>query len=296
MFSPGIVFGRCLPTGSVVPSEDSTSSEWPTLGDAWRWVSARLPKQIDDLIRWIYVATRPDVEQLGEPVSTNYAEGAERLTFERMTVIALDPDKLDIRPVYYKEYSNSGGVDIQIILADPNVVAAINGDFFDNEGEPLGPTIINGKEVYPGTPMSKDNIIGGFLVETSGKISIVRNTNLKDLKAKYKIKQFFGSGTTRTILFNGQIDEESITKHPYNEPNYIRSAVCVTKDDKVLFVASLGTDKDYESINSHKMAEILKELHCVDAIELDGGFSSIGMGDFYVGSSSRPSYIAAFRK
>ena len=279
-----------------MPSEDSTSSEWPTLGDAWRWVSARLPKQIADLIRGIYVATRPNVEQLGEPVSTNYAEGAERLTFERMTVIALDPDKLDIRPVYYKEYSNSRGVAIQTILANPKVVAAINGDFFDYEGEPNGPTIINGKEVYPGTPTSRDNIIGGFLVENSGKISIVRNTNLKEVKANYNVKQFFGSGATRTLLFKGQVDEESIHNHPFAEPYYTRSAVCVTNDNKVLFVASLGVNEDYTSIDSHKLAELLKELHCVDAMELDGGLSSIGMGDFYSGSSSRPSYIAAFRK
>lgn len=181
----------------------------------------------------------------------------------------------------------------------PNAIAAINGGFYHfkppppqfynwkeqtpyQEGEHVGDLIVNGS-VHAQNPQKK--LWGSFQIDSLGRYSIQEDsTTSNENTPKYAL------GGVPILIRNGQIVDlnhegvppikliypEASPPGDYQthifDPNS-RTAVCITKDNDLLF-AVLKRTKKRLGIEGQKFAEYLQSTGCKSALNLDGGGSS----------------------
>lgn len=164
----------------------------------------------------------------------------------------------------------------KISFSAPNyqAVAAINGSYFNmKEGNSIC-FLKMGEQLVDTTTLSE------FKIRVTGAI-YVKKGKLKLIPWNRGIEKTY-EGKKGTILASGPLmlkggtyydwsmcDSEFIrTKHP-------RSAVCITKKGKILFVTVDGRSEGLaDGINIPELAHLLKVLGGKDAINLDGGGST----------------------
>lgn len=94
--------------------------------------------------------------------------------------------------------------------------------------------------------------------------------------SKWKMRTAIGGGPV--LIQNGEIkisnnEERKFEGKAINNPEP-RTAIGYTKDDKLIILVSEGRSKSAAGITLSQEARILKELGCIEAVNLDGGGSS----------------------
>ena len=142
---------------------------------------------------------------------------------------------------------------------DATVVAAVNANFFNmSTGEPLGALVMDGKVIH-GTQSG----YGYFAVKTDGT-AVIRPGSTSIGR---KIVSAMGGDE---LLISGGVvsDGESTDLGP-------RTAVGIREDGTVLLVQVDGRQSPMAcGVSRPQLAQIMLDLGCVDALNLDGGGSS----------------------
>lgn len=154
--------------------------------------------------------------------------------------------------------------------ASVRAVAAINGGYFDtNSG---GSTVFFKKDgevinsTRSGFTSYREN--AGMAIDKNGKVTIVKKPS-----AGWK------SVDAETLLVSGPLLMENgktvdQADQAFNTNRHPRTAVGVTKDNRLIAVVVDGRSNQSFGMTTPEMAEVMKALDCVDAMNFDGGGSS----------------------
>lgn len=168
--------------------------------------------------------------------------------------------------------------------SQPNIVAAINGGFFSANGSPSGFFKYYNWWSYT----SKTRGVFGFNGPGSQGILFDRLTRARpEIVSSFYSNQWwldssFIVGGAPLLIKSGQLldfsDERVLPSFARNR--YARSGFCVDRSRKMVFVLVSGGDRVLhklryrQGLSLYDFALELQELGCVDAINLDGGYSS----------------------
>lgn len=149
-------------------------------------------------------------------------------------------------------------------------IAAINGSFFNREGgNPIPFLKIDGKVISEGVARRS------LYIDNSG-IAITENGDLKIIKKpqegwkEIKYPTVMSSGPL--LIYRGKI--EPFVQDPFHENRHPRTAVALTNDNRLYLVTIDGRSFQSYGMTIRELAEFLKELGAVRALNLDGGGST----------------------
>lgn len=163
--------------------------------------------------------------------------------------------------------------------ADAKVVAGINGGYHDfnlNSEYTGGITKlrVNGNDIVTENNMienglTKENSEGVLGIEKSGKIYIFKNTNQKRID---NLPTFLYSGPL--LLLNSKI--QAFDNTTWNNVRNPRTAICTSKyETYIKFIVVDGRNEFAKGMTIPEFAQFLKIIGCKNAINLDGGGSSL---------------------
>ncbi len=156
-----------------------------------------------------------------------------------------------------------------------NALAALNGTFFD---------IANGGSVdyiRADGVLIHENRLG-----KSGNRAIHQKSALVFDKGKLKIAKWNGSPdweesliaedvmVSGPLLILNQTVEKLDTANTFNKTRHPRSAVALTKNNRVLLITVDGRNENSAGMNLFELTKLIRWLHASDAINLDGGGST----------------------
>jgi exopolysaccharide biosynthesis protein len=156
------------------------------------------------------------------------------------------------------------------IALEHNALAAVNGSFFDMK---VGGAWVflqdDGKQVAG----NKSKVIfshnGAFAEDTKGNIVILERPET-DWEADPTYDYVMSSGPL--MIYEGDIyPMDSVA---FNLDRHPRTAVGLTKDKHLILVTVDGRQKDAVGMSIPELTELMKDLKCVDALNLDGGGST----------------------
>lgn len=148
-------------------------------------------------------------------------------------------------------------------------LAAINGGFFNmKNGGAVDVLKIDGQIVN--APERNSPNANGALVLTDEEAAILKS---KDLNVE-AYPNIMASGPL--LMIQGK--ELELKKTPFVENRHPRTAVAVTKDNKLLLITIDGRNSRAQGFSLQELTKVLKWSGAVDALNLDGG----GSTTFYV--------------
>lgn len=150
-----------------------------------------------------------------------------------------------------------------------NVVAAVNGDFFNMAtGEPTGTLVMNGIRVKDDATTQART---WFAVDADNK-AYIGTGELPENTVE-------AIGGALVLIRDGAINLGE--DDPYYTTKQPRTAVGVTADGDVVIVVADGRQSPYSSGYTYmELAEKMLDLGCVDAIHLDGGGSTTYLAQY----------------
>jgi exopolysaccharide biosynthesis protein len=160
------------------------------------------------------------------------------------------------------------------LLARSHPVAAINGTFFGKDNlRPIGDLVIQGKLRHSGR-------MGPVLAITPQNQALIRRVEWGRSQDWSAYDTVLGCGPT--LLRAGEIDVQPDLER-FRDPHVLgmsnRSAAGLTPANKLLLVSIPS------AVSLTKLAEIMRELGCQEAMNLDGGAS---MAMYYRGKTILP--------
>lgn len=154
--------------------------------------------------------------------------------------------------------------------ASVKATAAINGGYFDtNTG---GSTVFFKKDneiINPtksGFTTYREN--AGMAIDESGKVSIIKKPASGWHSASAKTMLVSGP----LLMLEGKIIEQE--KQVFNTNRHPRTAVGLTKNNHLISVVVDGRTNESFGMTTTEMAEVMKALGCISAMNFDGGGSS----------------------
>ena len=151
---------------------------------------------------------------------------------------------------------------------DVNVVGAVNGDFFNmSNGAPTGALIMNGTEIKSGTSPC-------FWIDSANKAHISASSAAMKAEAEaagVTIREAIGGNAI--LLQDGQ---RTSAGGSYGDAPNPRTVVGIRADGTVIIYMVNGRQAPYSVGMSYgELADIMLSQNCVDALNLDGGGSSV---------------------
>ena len=157
---------------------------------------------------------------------------------------------------------------------EANAIASVNGTFFDmkNGGSVdfirANGRIINENQLLSNGERAKHQ--QAALVINKGKLRIAKWDGTDDWEKKLEGEDVMLSGPI--LVFDKQrlLPDSSnfnVARHP-------RTAIAVTKNNRVLFITVDGRDPNAAGMNLFELADVLKWLDCREGINMDGGGST----------------------
>lgn len=220
--------------------------------------------------------TETEIE-ITRPYRAKLPPGTEVAAKIRFRVVTIDPKQIQISMVWKKPdgspYALLRDVRDEILRRGSHFLFATNAGIYDKMDRPLGLYIEGGKELRP---INRSHQPGGNFSMVPNGIFLLRGEDaaLPDVIAstEYKVPAGiqFATQSGPLLLRHGKI-------HPDFQPrssNFkLRSGVGVDNKHRVVFAISQGTTSFYE------FAQVFKnELHCEDALYLDGSISEFELG------------------
>jgi len=205
-----------------------------------------------------YYALTADVTRDDVIVQTSYKEqyvnknfGMEKLTNQIAYADALHTDKHSDRYIsdYYK------------------VVGGVNASFYNmTTGQPSGVTYLDGVQI--GESASYNNF---FAILKDGTAVIDYTKNLND---DYRANIWQACAGSQVLVWEGK-DITANINGSYNTDRHSRTCVGITADGQVVMMSLDGRQEPFSCGGTmHELAQIMLELGCVSAINLDGGGST----------------------
>jgi exopolysaccharide biosynthesis protein len=151
-------------------------------------------------------------------------------------------------------------------------IAGINGGYFNmKEKTPCAYLKVNGKSA---TKLSKrkkplPTVINGAVV--------VSNSGIVKLEPARTDAEYNADNSIKTVLITGPVlifKGEKIDLKLKSDPRHPRSAIGITKDNKILLVAIDGRAKESAGVSWKELQDLMMEFGCTEAINLDGGGST----------------------
>ncbi len=213
--------------------------------------------------------------------------------FTSIHILTVDPKEHVIMP------AKASGDDVarETVTALANsygAVAAVNGGFWKLSGEPAGILKIN--HHWYGTPTKPRGAIGWSSNRQQVLIDkLLTNHRLHDTEDDSEIEVIPVStppyttseeweelehivGGTPVLVNNGNIVEDFTSEQTFESflvNRHPRTAVGIKKNGEWVFVVVDGHfDKLFDGMTVKELAELMLELGCVEALNLDGGGSS----------------------
>ena len=148
-----------------------------------------------------------------------------------------------------------------------NAILAINGDYYGTQER--GYVLRNGVIYRNIAVNNKEDLViyedGSFEIINESEISL---EELLD-KGAYNVLSFGPA-----LVYNNEISvsaNEEVGKAKASNP---RTAIGIVSDNHYVFVVSDGRTEESEGLSLYELAEVMKELGCKTAYNLDGGGSS----------------------
>ncbi len=209
-------------------------------------------KSINPQPNWKEIA--PDFEVV-ELSTTDGGIFSASLLFARTKL-----DKFRVKVVRAKEYGSNRST-VKSIANSSGAVLAINSNFFDPNGEPLGLIVSRGISLNPIHKGGK--VLTGIFQVTNNGISIINRGAFQVdgiLEATQAGPRLLSSGNPVQGLKQSQVASR-------------RAGVCIDAQDRLIFFCSRST---FGGVTMSELQRILTDsrINCVDALNLDGGGSA----------------------
>ena len=150
-------------------------------------------------------------------------------------------------------------------------LAAINAGFFDmKKGGSVTFLKVDDEVINPQlspSQMLSNHAIG---IDEKGRLSILPFANPNDLSDPENYDDVLFTGPL--LLLNGEI--QNFVSDSFNEKRHPRTCVCTLKRGGTLMVAVDGRSKEAQGMSTMELAQLMKQLNCQNAINLDGGGST----------------------
>lgn len=149
-----------------------------------------------------------------------------------------------------------------------NVVGAVNGDFFNmSNGAPSGALIMNGTEIKGGTSPC-------FWIDSANRAHISANsTAMKEEAASLGVTVREAIGGNTILVEDGA---RTVTGSTYGDAPNPRTVAGIKADGTVVIYMVNGRQSPYSvGMDYGQLADIMLSQGCVDAMNLDGGGSSV---------------------
>jgi exopolysaccharide biosynthesis protein len=210
-------------------------------------------EKIDDHIVWKVIQT-PELEINGLPATINILD-VDLKNFDGDIDLAWYPEDLIITSEIAEEY---------------DALAAVNGSYFDMK---VGGAWVflqaDGKQVAGNKSKVIFSHSGAFAEDTSGALVILKRPET-DWEVSPEYKYVMSAGPI--MIHEGEICE--IDSVAFNLNRHPRTAVGLTKNDHLILVTVDGRQKEAVGMNIPELTELMKDLKCIDALNLDGGGST----------------------
>ena len=181
--------------------------------------------------------------------------------------VDLDSESLDIQIPYVE----SGFIKTSDAGWSVGATAAINGSFFDTKNGGSTTFLKTEGRIVTATRSGftpyREN--AGFAMDATGEVSIIA----KPAGGWASLDQYtdlMASGPL--LLLNGEEVEQA--DQAFNNNRHPRTAVGVTADNELIAVVVDGRNSEAHGMSIGELAEVMKALGCVEAMNLDGGGSS----------------------
>lgn len=156
-----------------------------------------------------------------------------------------------------------------------NALAALNGTFFDIANGGSVDYIRADGIVINENRLSKSGIRAGHqqsaLVFNKGKLSLEKWNGKQDWEQSLEGEDIMVSGPL--LILNRDV-EKLDTANAFNKTRHPRTAVAITKNNRVLLITVDGRNENSAGMSLFELTKLLRWLNAKDAINLDGGGST----------------------
>jgi uncharacterized protein YigE (DUF2233 family) len=197
---------------------------------------------------------------------TNVLFAGKRATVCRVQ-LPQDSLQLFLRDDAGRPLRSFAGVERWLQPRSRRLVFAMNAGMYHENGSPVGLCVIGGREITPlNTGKGDGNFFlqpnGVFLISTNGA-RVIATTEYAALREKVLLATQSGPLLVHRGRIHPAFRRESTSR-------YLRNAVGVPSPQVALFVIT------EDPVSFHELAVLLRdELHCPDALFLDGAISSL---------------------
>ena len=234
-----------------------------------QYISVLGQSQQDSLVvvnlDWKKTALEQGVTHYHAQVASLY-KGAQNIN-----IIEID---IKERPDLTADIVASSKMERTSVMAKNNkAIAALNGTFYNMK---LGNSVCYYKQdgvIVDTTSIDVCHRFGGVIIIKNGKLKLApwsKDEELKNIK----------SGGKETILASGPMmihngEYLPIEHNDFNRTKHPRTAIAITKDDKLLLITVDGRNKEKAiGVSINELAQLLKLLNVEEGLNLDGGGST----------------------
>lgn len=206
--------------------------------------------------------------EVGEGVALRYRHFSDfKRMKESVTVVVIDSSmpNVRIRPVAAGKLERTSA-----IAEKAGALVAINGGYFGKSGETLGLIKIDGKILAHNPSSRPPRAVIAF--DKKGRPAFRRVAGGEDWR---EVTHALGAGPM--VVENGRVTADAVKEGfdaSFATARHPRSAVGVTSRGQILFVTVDGRTSESDGMTLDELGNLLKELGCVEAMNLDGGGST----------------------
>lgn len=191
--------------------------------------------------------------------------------------------------VLYSKNPETNFRNVKDIAEKGNIIAAINGSFFDINGDPLGLLIADAKTIN--NRIVTHSIYSGIFYVKDDVPYIVYRDN------------FTAAGVTQAVQVGPILIADGKDTEGFKDMHSIhyRSGIAIDDSGRVIIYA---TDTNYKGISLHEVRQVMRlpDIGCINVLNLDGGgstqmyISTPSFSDHIAGSADIPVVIGFYRR
>jgi exopolysaccharide biosynthesis protein len=191
--------------------------------------------------------------------------------------------------VLYSKNSGTNFQGVKDIVEKGDAIAAINGSFFDVNGNPLGLLIADGRVIN--NRVATHSIYSGIFYVKDDKPYIVKRGD------------FQSDGVAQAIQVGPILiaDGKDIEGFKDIHSVHYRSGIAIDNSGRAIIYA---TDTNYKGVSLHEVRQIMRlpDISCISVLNLDGGgstqmyISTPSFSDYIEGNTDIPVAIGFYRR
>ncbi len=154
---------------------------------------------------------------------------------------------------------------------EKNALAAINAGFFDMKaGGSVTFMKVQDTVINLNTTSAKSLTQSCIAIDENKRLSIVSDSSTL----------FFAhSENYDDVLYTGPLliknkEKMLLEDNPFNSNRHPRTCACTLNNNKILFITVDGRNAQAQGMSLFELSDLLQQLNCVNAINLDGGGST----------------------